>query len=92
MWRRVVDKALGPLVELLYSKPERAALRFFRDRNPGNSDAWCSLVGVEQDKFVVTIFYGSCEPPRYAFIAVSKDRRRIEELIDDSPYRPRGWR
>jgi hypothetical protein len=92
MWRRVVDKALGPLVDLLYSKPERAALRFFREKNPENNDAWCSLVGVEPDKFVVTIFYGSCEPPRYLFISVPKDRGLAEELIDDSAYRPRGWR
>jgi hypothetical protein len=92
MWRQVVGKALNSRVDLFCSRPERVALRVFREKNPEFLDAWSALVGRERDRFVVGIFFGRCEPPQYKFFAVTRDLEKVEELRDDSGYRPRGWR
>jgi hypothetical protein len=92
MWRQVLDKALNPLCDIFCSRPEREALRVFREHNPDFSDAWSSLVECGDKRYVVGIFFGRCEPPRYKFFAVARDLSEVSELEDDSAYRPRGWR
>ncbi len=92
MWRRYAQSALTFLHDLAISRPERVALRFFRTRNPEIEHPWSSRVCDERERFVICVFYGRCQPARYRFYSVSRDFRRIEEMHDDSAYRPKGWR
>jgi hypothetical protein len=92
MWRHYAQGVLTFLHDLVISRPERVALRNFRSRNPEIADSWSSRVCDEGDRFVICVFYGACRPAQYRFYSVSRDYRRVEELNDDSAYRPKGWR
>lgn len=78
--------------DLFSSRPERIALQTFRRACPGSVDVWSSVISTEADRYVVCVFYGACEPAEYKFVWVSRDFRDAGMLIDDGPYRPKGWR
>lgn len=92
MWRHYAYGALTFLHDLVVSRPERVALRDFRLNNPDIDHTWSSRICEDGDRFVVCIFYGECRPAQYRFYAVSRDYRQVQELSDDSEYRPKGWR
>ena len=92
MWRQVLHKTLNPFVDIFCSRAERVVLRVFRAKHPQFLDAYSQLVEVREDRFVVGVFFGRCDPPRYKFFAVSRDLVEVRELEDDSAYRARGWR
>ena len=91
MWLRYARKIISLLSDLVISRPERVALRFFRRINPTIHDSWSSIACIERDRVVVCIFFGECRPAQYKFFSVSRDYRDVAELNDDSAYRPKGW-
>jgi hypothetical protein len=73
--------------------PEKAARKYFEASNPGVRVSWTTLAADEGTRCVVGVFYDwGGVPPRYRFYAVEKATLAVEELPDDSPYRPQVWR
>lgn len=88
MWN-AIKRALRLAVT---TEPEKAARMAFRKRYPERI-AWTTLAADEGVRFVVGVFYDwGGIPPRYRFYAVEKVTMAVEELQDDSAYRPKSWR
>lgn len=92
MWREATRSIVSFLVDRVTSRPEREALRRFREEHPHHQHSWSMVAGREADRIVVCIFYGECRPAQYKFYSVSKDYAYVHLLRDDSQYRPKGWR
>jgi hypothetical protein len=50
MWLRYARKIISLLSDLVISRPERVALRFFRRSNPTIHDSWSSIANIERDR------------------------------------------
>jgi hypothetical protein len=68
---------------------EQLVKEVFAAEQPGERLVRVKLVADELERFVVAVLHGSIANPAYRFYAVSKARREVSIVDDDTAYRPR---